>query len=336
MSFLDAREDRIVAVTPQPQSPFAVFIDAPEWVLGRLAVPVLMDVYGAQRSRFLEVFIGTVDFDRIRLTLGHKWPVGGRIFVGGSTEPLSPGRIAQLAPGMLVRVFPPRVHVHRCHTLEHKMLDPPKWFRPVNPDVMPDWDDVERHVGLVGVMGDWATIPANSLDTTSSLCQAIEERCGYTEDQFLLVAPAAQQPDLYFRGDKVVSTLAVLPRAVVNCCALFLDARALAVPVTVLFLPFAEISLDRLLRLAGCERPYGLRLQVRGTATYRPETEVFVPAHKASVEISVDPVSAWGEDSDVERDHTEIRSMGPNHLRRAPAMPIQGWLKPPVCAMQHL
>ena len=273
-------EDRVVPVVPQPQHKHAVFLDAPEWMLGRLAMPVLFEVQGASRCLFVEVFVGVVDFDTIRLALGRKWPVGGKIFVGHSMAALRPGDIANLHPGILVRVFPPRVAVHRCTTLERKMAEPSRWFQPFDPDSLADSDYLDRHVGLVGTMGDWDTIPATALSSTASLKSAIEERCGCHEAQFMVTSPDAQPPDLFFRGDRVVSTLAVLPRAASGSCVVFLDARDLGIPASVLLLTGQAIQLENLLRLAGGDRPYGcwrsaaLHVMIRPRSASSPFTRL--------------------------------------------------------------
>ena len=65
-----------------------------------LLVPVMMEVHSLQPCR------GRVDFEVIRLAVGHRWIPGGRVYVGSSETPLGLGQIAQLQPGTLPKGKP--------------------------------------------------------------------------------------------------------------------------------------------------------------------------------------------------------------------------------------
>ena len=244
----------------------------------------------------MEVFRGRVDFDDIRLSAGHKWIIGGRIFVGDATSPLQPGQLAQIQPGMLIRIVPrggrPPV---RCASFDTKLACPQRWFR-TDAEVV-DADDAEpaRHIGLLGVMGDWITLPAGPLRDPACLCNALEEHCGRPATDFHFLAPSVHTPNVYFRGDFVPSILAIIPRAVSGYCALYLDARDLLIPLTVLVLPPIATSLTKVLQLAGGERPSQVTLRVSGVDGYDPGTEAFVPQHKAVMRVSVCESDAWFE-----------------------------------------
>ena len=56
-----------------------------------------------------------------------------------------------------------------------------------------------RHIGLVGVMGDWTTISARSLTDVPSLHAALEEHCERTPSDFAFIAPSTHLGDLHFR-----------------------------------------------------------------------------------------------------------------------------------------
>ena len=293
--------DRLVNVEPQPHVPFAVFLDAPEWLLSELRVPVLIEVHSREVCRYLETFVGKVDSEVIRLALGDKWIPGGQIYVGDSGSPLAQGSIAQLRPGTLIRVLPRGIRCKPGVLLERKVEEPLRWFQPREPSELLNEVEESRHIGLVGVMGDWSTIPAAQVRNVQHLQQAIEESCGQSERNFLVFAPETQPFDLYFRGSRVVSLLAVLPRALSSCYTVFLDAREIGIPVTALFLPRATTNLSHLLALAGGSRPHGLHLQVEGLQHFVPETEQLIPHDKAVVRVSVH--RGWDWQADEENGH---------------------------------
>ena len=233
-----AGHDRLLAVNPQPDRACVVFIDAPDWIFDNLAVPVLVEVHSSNVKRYMDVFLGKVDFDVIRLSVSDAWPAGGRVYIRDKVEPLEHGQSVQLQPGDLVRVIPKGCAVKRCAMLDKKLKKPFRWFS--QEDRVESFCselEAERHIGLVGVMGDWATISAGTLRNTQELKCAIASLCGRNERDFNVIAPSSQPIDLSFAGDRVVSLLAVMPRALECSCTPFLDARDLAVPVTAPFLP---------------------------------------------------------------------------------------------------
>ena len=289
---------RVIPVRPQPDMRSAVFLDAPEWVVHALRVPVLIEVHSTNFCRYMEVFVGRVDVDCIRLALGQKWIVGGKVFIGEDTSPLQHGQLAQLFPGVLIRVLPSHITARPCLTLDRKVAAPRRWFDVEEPQPCVEVDP-PRHIGLVGVMGDWATIPARRVHTVSGLQEEVEQACGCLERDFYVIAPERHSANLYFRGDRVVSTLAVVPRAAASCCTVFLDARDLTIPLTALFLPLATTNLTHVLRLAGGDRPVGLRLCVSGASMYDPFTEQIMPHHRALIHVSVDRSCTWECQADL-------------------------------------
>ena len=276
-----------VQVCPQPAVGAATFLDVPAWALRELLVPVFIEVLSARPHRYLEVFRGRVDAEDIRLAVGHKWIPGGRIFVGDATEPLALGQIAQLQPGTLVRVVPRGCPLTRCATLAVKIRRPRSWFRVEGHHPLEEHDDPPGHIGLLGVMGDWTTIPASSLTGVPSLQDALQNHCGRPAHDFAYVAPSTHLPNLCFRGDRVSSLLAIVPPAVSSCCVMFVDARDLLLPVTALILPFAVTTLEHVLRLAGGSRPAGVPLRIEGVGPFDPDGERFVPRHKAVLRVTV-------------------------------------------------
>ena len=220
-----AGNDRLLAVNPQPDRACAIFIDAPDWFFDRLAVPVLVEIQGPLVKRYMEVFTGKVDLDAIRLSVGDAWPAGGRVYVRDKLEPLILGKIVQLQPGDLVRVIPKGCSVKRCVMLDKKLKGPSRWFWHADRAESLCRDlEAERHIGLVGVMGDWSAIPAGSVSSVQELKSSISGICGRSASDFDVVAPASQPSDLFFRSARVVSLLAVVPKALDCSCTLFLDA----------------------------------------------------------------------------------------------------------------
>ena len=303
---------RVIPVCPQPSMRVAVFLDAPDWVVQAFRTPVFIEVHAATVCRFMEVFVGSVDLDRIRLAVGQKWIVGGQVYVGQDTSPLQYGEIAQIFPGVLIRVFPPRSSFRPCHVLEHKIADPHRWFNVEAPSPHTA-EESPRHIGLVGTMGDWSTIPAGRVSTVPRLLREIEEASGCSERHFYVVAPERHPADLHFRGDKVVSTLAIVPRATSRCCTVFLDARDLAIPLQALFLPFAITNLTHVLRLAGGDRPSGLRLCVTGASRFDADTEQLLPHHRALIHVSVDRGCACDSQLAPSDHPPSIVEPGPGH-----------------------
>ena len=269
-----AGEDRLVSVCPQPDRDCAVLLDAPDWILSTLSIPVLVEVRTSAVKRYVDMFTGKVDAEVIRLSLGDAWPAGGRVFIGDSLDPLQHGQIAQLQPGVLIRIIPRGLPVPRCFPLEAKIAVPRRWFS--FKDRLEEYSlehHLRKNVGLVGVMGDWSIILADSVNSISDLKRAIGESCGCDERAFQVNVPSSQPFDLFFRGCKVVSLIAVMPRALASCYTLFLDNRELAIPVTALFLPPLRTSLERVLRLAGAAdlSVYLLPLKVFWTLMPRPK-----------------------------------------------------------------
>ena len=303
---------RVIPVCPQPSMRVAVFLDAPDWVVQAFRTPVFIEVHAANVCRFMEVFVGSVDLDCIRLAVGQKWIVGGQVYVGQDTSPLQYGQIAQIFPGVLIRVFPSRSSFRPCHMLEHKIADPHRWFNVEAPSPHTE-EESPRHIGLVGTMGDWSTVPAGRVSTVPRLQREIEEASGCSERHFYVIAPERHPADLHFRGDKVVSTLAVVPRATARCCTVFLDARDLAIPLQALFLPFAITNLTHVLRLAGGDRPSGLRLCVTGASRFDADTEQLLPHHRALIHVSVDRGCAWDSQLAPSDHPPSIVAPGPGH-----------------------
>ena len=200
-----AGNDRLLAVNPQPDRACAIFIDAPDWFFDRLAVPVLVEIQGPLVKRYMEAFTGKVDLDAIRLSVGDAWPAGGRVYVRDKLEPLILGEIVQLQPGDLVRVIPKGCSVKRCVMLDKKLKDPSRWFWHADRAESLCRDlEAERHIGLVGVMGDWSAIPAGSVGSVQELKSSISGICGRSASDFDVVAPASQPSDLFFRSARVV------------------------------------------------------------------------------------------------------------------------------------
>ena len=294
-----AGQDRIVAVCPQPDRDCAVFLDAPDWILNTMSIPVLVEIRTPTIRRYMEVFTGKVDAEIIRLSLGDAWPAGGRVFIGDSVDSLRHGQIAQLKPGDLVRVIPRGMPVPRCFPLATKLTVPRRWFS--CEDKLEEYSlehDSQKFIGLVGVMGDWSTIPADNVHSVPDLKSAIVESCGCDERTFQVQVPSTQPFDLFFRSYKVVSLIAVAPRALAGCCTLFLDARELAIPVTALFLPPLRTPLEQVLRLAGGSRPTGLSIVVEGIPDFDEVTETLMPVHQGLCRITVSRLSPWGEEPD--------------------------------------
>ena len=278
-------DNMLVPVRPQPDARELIYLDVAPWTLRSLLVPVLIEVHSAQPCRYLEVFRGRVDFDVIRLAVGHKWIPGGRVFVGNSDTPLGLECIAQFQPGTLIRILPKGKPLKRCVPIARKIASPDRWLREACQ--VPADDAVPRHIGLVGVMGDWTTIPARSLTDVRSLHEAIAGHCGSPPSNLAFVAPDSHLAGAHFRGAPVQSILAVIPKAVSCSCILFLDARVLAVPITALILPFAITSLDHVLRLAGGSRPEDIPLQIEGVDSFDYVSGRFYPVHKAVVRLRV-------------------------------------------------
>ena len=116
--------NQLVAVSPQPVATELVFLDTAPWNLQSLLIPVLIDLMTDRPCRYLEVFRGKVDFDVIRLAVGHKWAPGCRIYVGPSETPLRFGEIAQLQPGALIRIIPRGKATPRCVATNESSLHP--------------------------------------------------------------------------------------------------------------------------------------------------------------------------------------------------------------------
>ena len=106
--------------------------------------------------------------------------------------------------------------------------------------------------------------------SVAGLEAAVEEICGITESDFL-IAPQTQSFDLFFRGGKVSSTLAVVPRALKQRCVVFQDAGDFAVPVMAPVLLPLLISVDSILHIAGGSKPVGLNIICMGAALLDPE-----------------------------------------------------------------
>ena len=168
---------------------------------------------------------------------------------------------------------------------ERKLSAPSLWLRAVKADHASCERAEHRHIGLLGFIGDWATIPARHLTGASGLQEAIEEHCDRPARDLAFVAPATHLPGVHFRGDPVQSIIAVLPKAVASCCLLFLDARAFAMPVTALILPFAITSLEHVFRLAGGCFPEHVPLKADGIAPIDYISGRFYPVHKAVLRV---------------------------------------------------
>ena len=142
----------LVAVNPQPVASELVFIDTAPWTLQSLLVPVLIDLMTDRPCRYVEVFRGKVDFDVIRLAVGHKSAPGCRIFVGSSETRLRFGEIAQLQPGALIRIIPRGKTTARCVPLAKKVSVPHLWLRAVRDEHSSSaWHD--------GCSLPWSTYP---------------------------------------------------------------------------------------------------------------------------------------------------------------------------------
>ena len=138
------------------------------------------------------------------LSVGDVWPAGAPVFVGASNVPLAHGQIAQLHPGDLIRFISAGLPVKRCVDLEVKIVEPQRWFSTEGrlESLSLDYDG-QRHIGLVGVMVDWATILASTVSSVPALKQAVEGLCGRSERDFHVTAPRSQPLDLFFRRGHV-------------------------------------------------------------------------------------------------------------------------------------
>ena len=302
--FCDA-ETRLVPVCPQPNATFVALLDAPEWICYQLLTPVLIEIHGPRIIRYMEVTKDCIDLDAIRLMLGNRWPVAGRVFVGDSLQSLAPDQPFRPFPGTLIRVFPERWPVQSCVGLDKKLRVPSRWFRHVECSPSDLAADEEKHVGLVGPWGDWATTIAAPLKRVHELREEVRRLCAGHGPEMMVLAPVRQPPDLFFRGDKVASTVAVMPKREDLICCVFLDARELAIPVSTVFLPHVRTTLTRVLEMAGGSRPYGVNLCVEGALEFDPASETLLPTHKAMLQVTVNRTNAWDDDyehfSPVER-----------------------------------
>ena len=143
-------------------------------------------------------------------------------------------------------------------------------------------------VGLIGQWGDWSCVHTLAGMTTRELRHTISQVCGVPQAALSLTAPSDVVRDLFFLGEAIPSVLSIMHAALSGACLIFVDARDLGIPLRAVSLPPVLTSIESLVRIAGGSRPSDIPLRVRGAPQYDSEQDVFLPQHKALIQIKVD------------------------------------------------
>ena len=283
---------RLIPVHPQPSCDVVVLLDAPSYITNQLLVPVLFEVQGKQTVRFVDVLVGRVMEEDLRHAVGDLWIPGGQFFVSDSMVAVCEEDIVQLQPGVLIR---PGWRCRSLSTLAEKLQRPKQFFRyPVEPFPL-DLRPVLGFLGLIGQWGDWTALSTNDVVDTPALKTKISRVCGVPEGDFLAIAPADRPRELMFKGRHIPSVLAIIPKSLEGACILFVDARALGIPLRSLHVPPLYTSLGTVLRLAGGMRPIGLELEITGVQGFDKATETFMPTDSFVGRYSCGSRCCWPE-----------------------------------------
>ena len=277
-SFLgDDPEFVLTPVCPQPNVAQVVLLCTPSWVIEQLTIPVLIQVATAPKTTYLEYFLGRVSFEDVRTSVGALWPIGGQVYVGGACTPLDEDAFFTAQPGLLIRVLRPCGRCPAVFDLDQKLLDPPFWFRDVSHIADLDEPEAATTIGVLGTQADWLTVRTGVDSTSQRLHRFVAAKCSLAMHGFHIRRTTGHIFNVAFRGQEVSSIIGILPSALDECSCVFVDARDLAVPLKVIYLPRLLTSLDNVLQLVGACRPSGRSLRVTGCRSFEASSGTFIP-----------------------------------------------------------
>ena len=294
-AFLDEDSEEVLfPVVPQPLNQLVTFVAAPPWTVDLLLTPLLFLVLtGDAEICFAEQLPGRLTSEDVCRAVGHLWPPGGKVFVGDALGALDDDAVVHVRPGTLITVCGPGRSFPLTHPLAHKLREPKFWFRDFEELGFPEEPPASAQIGLLGASCDGEVLSLGTAATSAQVRAEVARSLGLRPDAFSLVLPTQRVWDLSLRGSLVKEVVGVLPRTLAGCVAVFVDARCLAAPVKLVFLPPFGINVSALLNLVGAHRPLHRRLAIAGARSFCNVSESITPEQGSVVSFSIVP--RWRE-----------------------------------------
>ena len=280
---------------PQPSIRQVVLGEAPLAALRDLRVPVFLQLAGTQEPCFLTFFTGAVSHSDIRIAVGDAWPAGGQVFVGFCQTPMEEDACVNPTRGLLFRIFPPRRFPPPVKSLDAKLADPYD-LECLPLDAQPSPFPRVPKLAVLGRDDLAFAVDASTCITVGDLKDQVSHRIGMQPASLALFAPCVPIHNLLLCGDAVASVLGVFPTRLAECCGVFVDARDIGHPLTLVALPPHPFTLTALRGLLRISRPQNLAHSFHGMDALAGNEEGFLPQHSAVVRLLRTDIPALSPD----------------------------------------
>ena len=268
---LDATDERLIAVHPQPCTDRPVFIASHirHDITDDVPVCVEVEVRGS-RSIFWMDFVPThCSYSEARDLLGELFWPGMVLRVGESSGPLFEDDSCMVRPGMLVRFTlagrSPRASV----ALEALMRNPTDVFADIDEEGAPEYFAAPGASCVLQSMTPPTVLTVRRHATLNEVVDTVSRRIATPPAGFTVTAPRARIFDVFLRGSGVERVIGVKSQSTEAPVGVFVDARDLAVPVKLVQLPPRVWTASEIAAAVGihCKAPIQVTNSRGGRAT---------------------------------------------------------------------
>ena len=185
-------------------------------------------------------------------------------FVGDRLDPVREFERVDLAPGTLIRAFPPRFEPRRQESLQFKLQHALDFFRDADVEGIPEPPYPAIQVGVLQPAFQPCMLSAvdPSVPTVDEIAQCVDRR----PHTFFTVEPVVSFDEVTLLGSPLHHCIGVVASAFAFRVPVFVDPRDVAQHVRVVVLPPVEMSITQFLRLSHVDVPSGYCVRLLGAA----------------------------------------------------------------------
>ena len=285
----------VLPVEPQPHLDAPVFLVTPPWAEGLNRVAICLQIHQRGRRPLISMEFTCSRTYSSDLRVPEEMQPAVLFFVGERLDPIREFERVDLAPGTLIRAFPPRVEPRRQESLRLKLQHAWDFFRDADVEGVPEPAFLPCRLS--------AADP--SAPTIDEIAQCVDRR----PHTFFTVEPVVSFDEVTLLGFPLHHCVGVVATAFEFQVPVFVDPRDVAQHVRVVVLPPVEMSITQFLRLSHVDVPSGYCVRLIGAAVPSSRRSFILPSRcdRIIVQVYLDPDSSdEGPGADVGDNNVEL------------------------------
>ena len=281
-------ENHVVEIYPQPHMDSAAFLIVPPWAETINRIPICLQIHRGGRPPLVSMeYVDSLVFGHdLRGLIPAEFSADALYYIGDRHSPLGEHSPFHPTPGILVRVFPPRVVPRRQETLAQKLTDAWNCFRDIDTEGPPGPDDAAPTICALALAELPCLLPVNGRDGTVSRVQ-VAEAAATDVANVHVVGPATPFDDITLNGIFILRAIGALTRRDADHIVVFVDPRFVAQHIRVAVLPPVPISVLDFLHRSNVLVPSAYEAVLLGIPTASWHGSRFVPPSGACIRVEV-------------------------------------------------